>query len=123
MILPAEEHAQHTHFQLCFIRYEIEYGTVLGHMAQAIHDLRHMRALKRDIAQTGQGILDPKYPGRRAGQRLVNCIAKVAIGLKQVVKDRFDVCVAVRAAQNSIAFGHESWPRSCFRSGGALLLP
>lgn len=121
VVLAPEKDTQNPHLHLCFVGSEIENRAVFGDMPQPIHDMRHKSALKWHIPQTGQRIFYATHATRRAVQRIVNRLAKIAVGLEQVVKDNLDIRVTGRAAENLKPGGHVSWPRSYPRSGCARL--
>ncbi len=120
MILPAEKHGENPQFRPRLVRYEIENRIVLCHVAQSVQNVRHKRALEWNLSETGQTILDPSHPYCSAVQRILDGIAKIAIGLEQMVENRLDIRIASTAAEDIISLGHALWPQSCLRSGGDL---
>ena len=103
MILPSEENTDHTDGLNCLVDHKVEHRAVFGYMPEPVHELWFQSTLKRQVSKTRQVIFDPDEPLCCAVQSDIRPIAKLLVGVEQVVKDQFEIFVAPSTSNNSIA--------------------
>lgn len=103
MILPSKENTEHTDRLICFVYRKVEDRAVFGYMPEPVHELWFQSTLKRHVSKTRQVIFDPNEPFRCALQSNIRPITKLLVGVKQVVKDQFEILVAPSTSNNTIA--------------------
>ena len=121
MILPTEENTENSDGLVCLVSCEVEYGLVLGHMPEPLHDLGFQSTLERHISETRQIIFDPYEPDSCPVQCDIRRITQLLISIDQVVEDQLEIFVAPNTADDLIDRGHDVSCRSLPLSVGALL--
>lgn len=103
MILPSEENTEHTDGLNCLVDRKVKHRAVFGYMPETVHELWFQSTLRRHFSKTRQVIFDPDKPFCCALQSDIRPIAKLLVGVEQVVKDQFEILVAPSTSNNSIA--------------------
>ena len=112
MVLPSEENTEYKDGLIRHVNQKVKHRPIFGHMPEPVHDLRLQSTLKWDVSQTRQVIFDPKEPRSCPVQSDIRRIAKLFIGVEQVVEDQFEILVALNTTNNTIA----RWHGASFRS-------